>query len=242
MTCMHHAPDDEAPHWSRAGLWTGARYALPLVPGTAVFAMAFGTVAAQKGLTLTEATLMSALVFAGASQLVAMEIWTNPMNSALVATLALVTGVVNMRLLLMTASLRPWLGPLPAWQSYPALLLTTDASWLIAMRYRAQGGSDASVLLGSGLLLWLLWVPASALGYLLGALIAEPARFGLDLIMPIFFVAMLVPLWRGPRRAIPWAVAGLVALLVQYLLPGFWFIIAGALAGAVCGGFIDEPQ
>jgi predicted branched-subunit amino acid permease len=242
MTSMHSDPDDNAPHWSRAGLWTGARYMLPLVPGTAVFAMAFGTVAAQKGLTLTEATLMSALVFAGASQLVAMEIWTNPMTSALVATLAVVTGVVNMRLLLMTASLRPWLGPLPAWQSYPTLLLTTDASWLIAMRYRAQGGSDASVVLGSGLLLWLLWVPASALGYLLGALIAEPARFGLDLIMPIFFVAMLVPLWRGPRRAIPWAVAGLVALLVQYLVPGFWFIIAGALAGAVCGGFIDEPQ
>ena len=239
---MHSDPDDKAPHWSRAGLWAGARYALPLVPGTAVFAMAFGTVAAQKGLTLTEATLMSALVFAGASQLVAMEIWTNPMTFALVATLAVVTGVVNMRLLLMTASLRPWLGPLPAWQSYPTLLLTTDASWLIAMRYRAQGGSDASVLLGSGLVLWLLWVPASALGYLLGALIAEPARFGLDLIMPIFFVAMLVPLWRGPRRAIPWAVAGLVALLVQYLVPGFWFIIAGALAGAVGGGFIDEPQ
>jgi branched chain amino acid efflux pump len=239
---MHPNPDDKAPNWSQAGLWTGARCTLPVLPGTAVFAMAFGTVAAQKGLTLTETTLMSALVFAGASQLVAMEIWSNPMTSALVATVAVVTGVVNMRLLLMTASLRPWLGPVPAWQSYPTLLLTTDASWLIAVRYRAEGGSDASVLLGAGLVLWLLWVPTSALGYLLGALITEPARFGLDLIMPIFFVAMLVPLWRGPRRAIPWAVAGAVALLVQFLVPGFWFIIAGALAGAVCGGFIDEPQ
>ena len=234
--------DNQAPHWSRAGLWTGMRYTLPVLPGTAVFAMAFGTVAAQKGLTLTEATLMSALVFAGASQLVAMEIWANPMTWALVAPLALVTAVVNMRLLLMSASLRPWLGPLPAGQSYPTLLLTTDASWLVAMRYRAEGGSDASVLLGSGIALWLLWVPTTTLGYVLGALIADPARYGIDLIMPIFFVAMLVPLWRGPRRAIPWAVAGLVALLVQYLVPGFWFIIADALAGAACGGFIDEPK
>ena len=185
---------------------------------------------------------MSALVFGGASQLVAMEVWTTPMTWALVAPLALVTGVVNMRLLLMSASLRPWLGPLPARQTYPALLLTTDATWLVAMRYRAEGGADASVLLGSGFTLWLPWVASSALGYLLGALIAEPARYGIDLIMPIFFVAMLVPLWRGPRRAIPWAVAGLVALLVHYLVPGFWFIIAGALAGAVAGGFIDESQ
>ena len=239
---MQSNQDEQAPYWSRAGLWSGIRYTLPMLPGTAVFGMAFGTVAAQKGLTLTEAALMSALVFGGASQLVAMEVWSNPMTWALVAPLALVTGVVNMRLLLMSASLRPWLGPLPARQTYPALLLTTDATWLVAMRYRADGGSDASVLLGSGFTLWLPWVASSALGFLLGALIAEPARYGIDLIMPIFFVAMLVPLWRGPRRAIPWAVAGLVALLVQYLVPGFWFIIAGALAGAVSGGFIDEPQ
>ena len=155
---MQSNQDEQAPYWSRAGLWSGIRYTLPMLPGTAVFGMAFGTVAAQKGLTLIEAALMSALVFGGASQLVAMEIWTNPMTWALVAPLALVTGVVNMRLLLMSASLRPWLGPLPAEQTYPALLLTTDATWLIAMRYRADGGSDASVLLGSGFTLWLLWV------------------------------------------------------------------------------------
>ena len=239
---MQSNQDEQAPYWSRTGLWAGIGSTLPMLPGTAVFGMAFGTVAAQKGLTLIEAALMSALVFGGASQLVAMEIWTNPITWALVAPLALVTAVVNMRLLLMSASLRPWLGPLPAGQTYPALLLTTDATWLIAMRYRADGGSDASVLLGSGLALWLLWVPASALGYLLGALIAEPARYDIDLIMPIFFVAMLVPLWRGPRRAIPWVIAGAVALAVQHLVSGFWFIIAGALAGAVSGGFIDEPQ
>ena len=51
---------------------------------------------------------------------------------------------------------------------------------------------------------------------------------------------MLVPLWRGPRRAAPWAIAGAVALIVQYLVPGYWYIVIGSLAGAFSGGFIDE--
>ena len=57
---------------------------------------------------------------------------------------------MNARMLLMGASLRPWLAPLPSWQVYPMLHLTTDPGWLIAMRYRAEGGNDAAVFLGGG--------------------------------------------------------------------------------------------
>ncbi|NWG24433.1 MAG: AzlC family ABC transporter permease [Pseudorhodoplanes sp.] len=231
-----------APYFSSAGLRIGARYALATAAGACAFALAFGTLAAQKGLSLVEATLMSALVFAGASQLVAMEIWTTPMTPAVIVTLALVTGVVNLRLVLMGASFRPWLAALPPAKVYPTLLLTTDSSWIMGIRHRAEGGADASVLLGSGLTLWIFWVGSTALGYLFGGLIPDPRRFGLDLILPIFFVAMLVPLWRGPRRAIPWVIAGAVALAVQATVPGFWFIVAGSLSGAIAGGFIDERK
>jgi predicted branched-subunit amino acid permease len=171
-----------------------------------------------------------------------MEAWNPPLTTSTIVTLSMIAAVVNMRLLLMTASFRPWLGHLPAWQSYPTLLLTTDASWLIGEKYRAEGGSDPAVLLGTGLMLWIVWVPATAAGHVIGALIAEPQRFGLDQVMAIFFVAMLVPLWRGMRKAIPWAVAGAVALAVQKFVPGNWYMIAGALAGSIAGGFIDESE
>jgi predicted branched-subunit amino acid permease len=244
MTTMQSETDDHGPkpYWSLSGLWQGVRFVLPVLPGAAVFGAAFGAVAAAKGLSFTEAVLMSAIVFAGASQLVAMEIWSSQFTPGTIATLALVTAVVNMRMLLMSASLRPWLGPLPAWQVYPMLTITTDMSWINAIRYRRQGGADASVLLGSSLSVWLVWVPVSAFGFLAGAMIADPRRFGLDLIIPIYFVAMLVPIWPGPRRAIPWVVAGAVALLVERLVPGWWFIICGALAGAVSGGFVDDRK
>ena len=64
-----------------------------MVPGTVVFAAAYGTLAAQKGLSLTEAVLMSALVFGGASQLVALEVWTNPLMAWTVVSLAVVTAI-----------------------------------------------------------------------------------------------------------------------------------------------------
>lgn len=239
---MHPDPDanEPVPYWSVAGLWLGIRYALPLAPAAVIFATVFGSIAVQKGLTLTEAALMSALVFGGVAQLVALDAWTQPMTWEAIAAATLATGVVNSRFFLMNASFRRWLGSLPAAQIYPMLLLTTDSSWIIGTRHQAEGGSNASVLLGAGVFLWVLWVLTSMLGYLAGALAPQPQRFGIDLILPIVFAIMFVPLWRGAGRAIPWAIAGAVALVVQHLVPGYWFMIAGALAGAISGGFIDE--
>jgi predicted branched-subunit amino acid permease len=58
--------------------------------------------------------------------------------------------------------------------------------------------------------------------------------------MPVFFVAMLVPLWRGAKRAIAWTVAGAVALLVYYLVEGWWYVIIGSVAGVLVAGFVDD--
>ena len=228
------------PFWSATGLAEGTRLAVPAMPVMALFGVAFGAFAAQKGLTLLEATLMSALMFAGASQFVAAEIWAHPVTVAGIATLGLVTATVNMRFVLMSASLRPWLEGLPAWQTYPALALITEPGWLIALRYRSERGADSATLLGSGVALWLIWIAGTVCGFLLGALVTDPQRYGLDLVMPVFFVVVLVPLWRGTRRAVPWAVAGAFAVLAARFLPGSWYIIAGAIAGAVTGGLQNQ--
>ena len=88
------------------------------------------------------------------------------------------------------------------------------------MRYRAKGGNDAGVFLGGALVVWVAWLAATATGYLVGALVADPRKIALDLVRPIFFAAMLVPLWKGRRRAVAWAVAGAVALATERLVPG----------------------
>jgi branched chain amino acid efflux pump len=229
-----------ARYLSVAGFAEGVRLSAPAIPVMALFGAAYGAFAAQKGLALLEATLMSTLMFAGASQFVATEMWAEPMTVSLITTLCLIAAAVNMRFMLMTASLRHWLGGLPAWQTYPALSLLTEPGWLIAMRYRATGGTDHSIVLSSGIALWLVWIASTIAGYLLGAVVADPRRYALDLVMPVFFTVMLVPLWSGPRRAIAWIVAGGVAFATAEFVAGWWYIIAGTVAGTVTAGLIDE--
>lgn len=231
-----------APYWSWSGVLEGAWRCAPLLPGTAMFSVVFGTIAAQKGLTLLDTILMNGIVFAGAAQLVGLEIWTEPLRLETIVSLAVVVAIVNARFILMGASLRPWLGPLPGWQAYSVLLLTTDATWVVGMRYRSGGGSDASIYLGAGLALWVIWVATVIPGYLAGAFLSDPRRFGFDLMLPVFFSAMLIPLWRGARRAIGWAVAGLAALVAAQFISGYWFIVIGAVAGSIVGGFIDDGE
>src|SRR3954451_3044889 len=86
-----------AASYSWAGLVEGARLAMPVMPGMVLFGAAVGALAAQKGLSLLEATLMSTIVYAGASQFVALEMWPDIATLSGIAAIGLVTAAVNMR-------------------------------------------------------------------------------------------------------------------------------------------------
>lgn len=217
------------------GALIGARMTLPLFPGIVVFATAFGAAASQKGLDVWQTMALSTFVFAGAAQMVALEVWRDSWTVASAVGVTVLTLTINARMILMGAAIQPWLAGTPKLATAPMLFLLTDASWLVGMRHRAEGGNDVAVLAGSGVALWVIWVIATLPGYLAGAFVSNPEAFGLDLVMPIFFAAMLAPLWRGAGPAVPWAVAGIVALMVQQLFEGYVFIIVGALAGAITG-------
>ncbi len=229
-----------APLWTLAAFRQGAWAMLPLLPGIFVFGAGFGTLAAGKGFTLLETFIMTATVFAGMAQYIVLQSWPDHLTLTAVAAAGLITAMVCSRFLLIGASMRPWLGGFPAGRIYPALYLLTDSNWIVAMRYHAEGGRDPAYFLGSGAMIWFTWVLSAAPGYWLGASLGDPRTFGLDLVMPVFFAAMLVPLWRGARRSIGWIVGGAVALAVDQFGGGFWYVLAGALAGSVAGGLADD--
>jgi predicted branched-subunit amino acid permease len=234
-------PMDAPAYWSGHAIWPGIVAIAPMLPGTLAFGMALGALCAQKHFTLAEVQLMMLTVYGGLSQFVAVQSWPDHLTASSIATLALLTTTVNIRFSLMSASLRPWFGTLPPSQSYPPMLLVTDGGWLAAMRYRMHGGADASFYLAGGVVLYLAWAVSAAPGFLLAEQFSDPKKYGIDLVMPAFYAAMLVPAWKGIRLAVPWAIAGAVALIIHWLVPGWWFIIAGAVSGAVSAGLIDQP-
>ncbi len=92
----------------------GARLTLPLLPAVMVFAAAFGAAAAGKGLSFAQTVAMSGLVYAGASQMVSLELWRETWSLPSVVEVAAVTAVVNARMILMGAAIQPWNAPPPA--------------------------------------------------------------------------------------------------------------------------------
>jgi predicted branched-subunit amino acid permease len=234
--------DSSSTRWTAAGFNHGLRLGLPVTPGVIAFGLIVGAVAERVGFTFVEHMALTVLVYSGIAQLVALEIWPKLIDIGTVATLSALTAVIGSRLFLMSVSMRPWFGKIPRWQAYTGLFLLTDASWLIAMRYQGEGGRDPAVYFGAAIIITLGWIAGTIVGYFLGGFVVEPKKYGLDLVLPVFFAAMLVPLWSGPRRAIGWGVAGLVAVAAQQVLPGYWFIIIGAVCGALAGGFLDDAR
>src|SRR5688572_5310821 len=111
------------------GCLLGARLVVPILPGVIVFASAFGAAAAQKGLTLGQALAMSTFVYAGASQMVALELWRETWSLSTLLGVMAVTATVNARMTLMGASIQPWLAGAPVLQNAVNLFFLTDANW-----------------------------------------------------------------------------------------------------------------
>jgi 4-azaleucine resistance transporter AzlC len=223
-----------AADWS--GVIAGIKRSLPLALSIFTYGISFGVLARQAGLSLVEAFLMSSLVFAGASQFIALELWHSPLP---IATLLLTTLVINLRHILMSASLSPWFLKLPAWNAYGCFFFLNDESWALTMAEFAKGKPNAGFLLGTGLMTFIAWVSSTVVGQLLGSTITDPAQWGLDFAFTAVFIVLLVSLWRGKSNFLPWTVAAIVAVATAYWLPGKWYILLGGIAGSSVGAIRD---
>jgi 4-azaleucine resistance transporter AzlC len=224
--------DDVNVTFTRRGVVRGVRATLPVAISVATYGVVFGVLARQVGVTLLEAMVMNVIVFAGAAQTAALDLWTYPLPVlSIVATVVL----INLRLIMLGASMRPWMHELPGQYVYPTLHILSDESWAVAMNRYRRGETDAGVVLGCNLAIVLAWFPAVAVGHLVGTSIGDPAAIGLDFAFTAVFGAMLIGGYRGRFDLVPWGVSGMVAWLVWWLFPGTWYVIAGGLAGFAAG-------
>lgn len=221
-----------------ASIFAGFRTAaLPIGFSVFAYGLVFGLLARQVGLSSLEAVLMSVTVFAGAAQLVVMDIWREPVLPVATAVV-LTTLIVNLRHVLMGLALGPWFSRLPRWQSYGAVFFMNDESWAMTMRELTRGGWGPGYLIGAGSVVLLAWASATAIGGSLGMAISDPAVWGLDFAFTAVFVSLLTGMWRGRADIVPWVTAALVALAGAQWLPGKWYILLGGIAGGVVGGLL----
>jgi 4-azaleucine resistance transporter AzlC len=226
------SPSTEHVTFDLDGVLTGARRILPIALGDAAYGLVFGVLAQQAKLSILEVFLMSGLVFAGSAQLIVLSLWSMPLP---IGTILLTTLIVNLRNLLMGAAISPWFLRLSPFKAYTTIFFLADENWALTMGEFAKGKRNAAFLLGSGLVLLIVWVSSTVAGRMLGSVVHDPARWGLDFIFTAVFLSLLVGLWKGKSDILPWIVAATVAVAAAHYLPGKWYILLGGLAGSITG-------
>ncbi len=218
----------------------GMRMFVPVAISIAAYGVVWGVLAGQAGLSPLEVFLMSGLVFAGASQFVALESWV-PGNLPIVS-IVITTAIVNLRMLLMTATLRPLTTHLPRWKALLSVYLVADENWAMTMGEVSKGRGTVGFLVGSGVCSWIAWTSSTLVGRLLGSVIDDPTKYGLDFAFTATFIALLLGMWKGKGDLVPWIVAALVAIASARLIPGNWYIIIGGLAGSLAGAMVETRK
>jgi 4-azaleucine resistance transporter AzlC len=234
------APEPRGVVFTRHGVRRGVAAGMPLWIGMLPFGLVIGVLAEAKGLSFLEQLLMSALVFAGASQLLALELWEDPapVGAAIVAAL-----VVNIRMAPQGAALAAWLDRLRGLKLWGTLATLVDHSFAMAVQEQRRGGRDAGYLLGVALGIWASWLVTTSVGHLASSLVKLPPGHPLFFASVAAFLSILVGLWRNARLDLaPWAVAALVAIAAHRAgLPVPLPLLAGTFAGAAVGAWM-EPR
>lgn len=210
----------------------GAVAILPLAAGAAVYGFAFGLLAAQAGFPWWGIALMSGIVHAGSSQIVAVEQFA---ETSAVLGAALAGAALNLRYIGIVASLSSILSGLSFRMMLVAIHITGDENWALTMAERAKDPSiGADFLIGSGLVMITVWTVSTTLGAVAGATLPNLEQFGLGFAFTAAFIAMARGLWRGAPNLIPWIMSFAITISVVIVgAPKAYAIVAGAICGLV---------
>ena len=222
----------------RAEFLAGLREIFPLLVASSPFALIFGAVAVTGGLSPVAAAAMSAFVFAGSAQFVAVGMVT---AGAGLGVIVLTTLIINMRHMLYAATLVPHVRHLRKRWLIPLGFTLTDEGFMVTIRrYQADDNSPYKhwFFAGTAAALYVNWQIWTYVGIWAGQEIPNPRSWGLDFAFPVTFLGMLVPQLRNAPIAACAIAAAITALLLRGL-PHQLGLISAALVGVMIGMLVE---
>jgi predicted branched-subunit amino acid permease len=214
----------------------GMRDVSPQSPGIAAWGLMTGVAMLKSGMSVFEAVAMTLVVFAGSSQLAAIPL----IVAGAPAWVILATGFcVNLRFVVFSLHLRPYLMHLPLWQRMGHGYLTADISYVLFTRRFHQPGhspeekqQQVAYLAGNDFLNWLSWIVASLVGIALANII--PTAWGLGFAGILCLLGIQCSLASSRMRLLSSAVAGVAAVLAYALPLKLNIVFAIAVAVILC--------
>jgi branched chain amino acid efflux pump len=218
---------------ARAAIW---RQALSVGIATGAYGVSFGAVSVAAGLSVAQTCALSLLMFSGGSQFAFAGVAASGGDPLTAVTTAALVGARNgfyglqMATVLRTRGLR----------RLAAVQVTIDESTAVgSAQTAAHPGRPELARLGfwaTGAAVFVLWNAATLIGALIGEILGDPRRYGLDAAAAAAFLALLWPRLRGVQARWIGVIAAVVALgAVPFAPAGLPVLIAGLVALAAAG-------
>ncbi len=225
---------------SPSPMMQGVRDSTPVVVAILPFGVLFGALAVANGLTPFEAVLMSATIFAGASQMVGIELFGREISPALIV---FALFAVNFRHVLYSAAIGRRITDWPIGRQAAAFFVLCDPVYAEAERKAERGlPIEPGWYFGMGVTVWLFWTLQTALGAAFGGLIDDPHALGLDFLLPIYFLGLVMSFRSRPLWA-PVVLASALASVLAYRFVGSpWHVSIGGLAGVAVAALAPPPK
>ena len=220
---------ERATHW--ALIESGLEAAWPICIGYLPLGLAFGVLAQKEGFSLLDIAIMSAVVFAGSSQFIAVAmigLGASPLS------IVLTTFTVNLRHILMSSALAVYLQGLSGRFLSLYAYGVTDESFALNIARFKEGNWHPYQALAVNHAANLAWIASTILGGYCGQFIAR-GSFGIDYALSAMFLCLLVFQLKGRIYATTALITGFVATALSLLHPGHSFIIMASLFGASLG-------
>lgn len=205
---------------------------IPLGISVMIYGLVYGVMACKAGLSIGETAAMSAFVFAGASQMTAVQmIATGGSPISVIITVL----VINLRHFLMAASISPHLKNESNKMKMANSYFMTDESYGVAYSHFQTSKPTGLYFLGSGLNIYLFWGLAGIMGYFFGNNISSELSYVFDFAFVAAFIGMVVPMIKDFPVVVTVVTAGVISVIGSNLMPGKWYIIIAGILGSVAG-------
>lgn len=218
----------------------GTKIGLTIALGYVPVAIAFGLLAKVAGISLLDTFLFSAMVFAGASQFMALNLLQAGIAPG---QIVLATFLLNFRHFLMSASLGARLDTIQRmWLPFVAFGVTDEGFSVIATR---KGDLTVPFVLSLELVSYIGWVLGSVLGHIAGNILPDLVQASMGIALYALFMSILVPSIQTSRKALVLAMGAALANVIfthLRLLPPGWTLIAAVVISAAFGSLISNDE
>ncbi|OCP17627.1 MULTISPECIES: AzlC family ABC transporter permease [unclassified Ensifer] len=220
--------------------WEGVRGGFPIMLAASPFGALFGALAVDNGFTIADAVFMSATVYAGASQMVGIELFGNNVQPWLVV---LSVFAVNFRHVLYSASIAKHVRHFTLVQKFFAFFLLVDPQYAETEK-RGERGLPVTFpwYLGFGLVIYFPWIFNTLLGAIFGQLIGDPKAIGLDVLLPIYFLGLVMGFRKRDRFLPIVAVSAVASVAGMHFVGSPWHVSIGALAGILLAACLPPAE